>query len=131
MIRLHTINPHQALLRREWASWPARSMPTATKPTPGVLCACCNRHVAQLDGLYGCCDACANCQSQSFRFDPKAPVEPCCHGVGAECCVGEAARFAARNLPGAMSVETIGQVLAEAPMVASSPESAASRAQSS
>lgn len=49
------------------------------------FCGCCKRYVDQLDGLYGCCGACANCQSLTFGPDAPPDVE-CCHGLGTECC---------------------------------------------
>jgi hypothetical protein len=49
-----------------------------------MLCGCCKREVppSDWDGLYGCCDECAWCQSlgQCFAGEDKPESTICCHG---------------------------------------------------
>lgn len=48
-------------------------------------CECCGRKVAQLDFLYGCCGACAWCQSLGHCEDANGE-ERCCHGKEHAAC---------------------------------------------
>lgn len=48
-----------------------------------IVCGCCEQkyEACDEDGLYGCCDRCANCQSLGMCCDDNGK-EGCCHGKG-------------------------------------------------